>query len=333
ASRAAKGSSSSIPYIDCSDIDSEYDLAKCHVTRSRSRSNDTHEDEPAFWGGGVNGAYHHERELRLAKIRYRASPCRDSDDESLDASRSGSAPLRAPLHSTLLDDVFRASEQRSPFVSRRVLAGSKSATSSPLVTAFHRTGSLGHEPNGHVRRWGDTSRVLGTRPGQRDRGALYGSHSPLAVRPPAPHKLRNGHNRSETDPSVLSRGGETPGRQARSAITERRMVANGLCPPGPPGQPKQSPARRLYGRAGVDHMGAVQMMDGSTSSGTESSDSESEAGISVGHPLMYGNPIAVGNASPMPGSKFSFGSLLDEEVEDDAGFNFSDEDGSRVLSC
>lgn len=75
------------------------------------------------------------------------------------------------------------------------------------------------------------------------------------------------------------------------------------------------------------------MMDGSTSSGTESSDSESEAGISAGHPLMYGNPIAVGNASPMPGSKFSFGSLLDEEVEDDAGFNFSDEDGSRVLSC
>uniref|UniRef100_A0A674DZM8 FERM, ARHGEF and pleckstrin domain-containing protein 1 n=1 Tax=Salmo trutta TaxID=8032 RepID=A0A674DZM8_SALTR len=34
ASQGAKGSSSSIPYIDCSDIDSEYDVAKGRVTRS-----------------------------------------------------------------------------------------------------------------------------------------------------------------------------------------------------------------------------------------------------------------------------------------------------------
>ena len=45
ASRAAKGSSSSIPYIDCSDIDSEYDVSKGRVTRSHSQANDSNEDE------------------------------------------------------------------------------------------------------------------------------------------------------------------------------------------------------------------------------------------------------------------------------------------------
>ncbi len=52
---------------------------------------------------------------------------------------------------------------------------------------------------------------------------------------------------------------------------------------------------------------------GSTSSGTESSDTESDAGSnSYSQPLVFGNPGAA-NSSPMPQSKFSCGSLQLED--------------------
>uniref|UniRef100_A0A7N6ATV9 FERM, ARHGEF and pleckstrin domain-containing protein 1 n=1 Tax=Anabas testudineus TaxID=64144 RepID=A0A7N6ATV9_ANATE len=75
--RANKGSSSSIPYIDCSDIDSECDVTKNHrAARGHSSAHDSNEDEPtsnnnkqgvsAGHSGGqagglfgvVNGFYH-----------------------------------------------------------------------------------------------------------------------------------------------------------------------------------------------------------------------------------------------------------------------------------
>ncbi|KPP63762.1 FERM, RhoGEF and pleckstrin domain-containing protein 1-like, partial [Scleropages formosus] len=308
ASRAAKGSSSSIPYIDCSDIDSEYDVARGRVTRSHSRTNDNYEDEPAIWGGGVNGAYHHEREKGLAKIKYRESAAVSGaplglsrefeSDDPLDTSFFRGGPHGGPLHSTLLEEVFRVSQQRSPLT-----AGSKSACSSPVANAFHRTSSLGNrEPNGHA-----------GRSGRWDQGLRFGSHSPIASRALPNHKLPNGHNRSDTDPLVLSRAGSSPAppkpvlsRAERMVALERRMMANGLSPPG---QPKPSPVQK--------------------------SDSESDTGGSAGRPLVYGNPAAVGSSSPLPRSRFSFGSLqLDEEEvdEEDGCFNFSDEDRARLVS-
>ncbi|KAJ4923164.1 hypothetical protein JOQ06_022142, partial [Pogonophryne albipinna] len=67
--RANKGSSSSIPYIDCSDIDSECDVTK--NSRGHSGANDSKADEPSVYNinnkhggqagslfGAVNGFYH-----------------------------------------------------------------------------------------------------------------------------------------------------------------------------------------------------------------------------------------------------------------------------------
>ncbi|KAG7463761.1 hypothetical protein MATL_G00180080 [Megalops atlanticus] len=341
ASRAAKGSSSSIPYIDCSDIDSEYDVAKGRVTRSHSHTNDNDEDEPVV--RAVNGAYRHERDRGLGKIRYRESPPFPSppldlsqelmDDEVSSVSLYGVGQPHAPLHSTLVDELFRGPAQRSPLVARHV-AGSRSSGSSPVMSTFHRTGSLSHAAqNGHAARPGRWD------PAPRDDGHHYGSYSPIASRSPHLQKLQSMRNRSDTDPLILSQLTSTPARDPRRAparaervaALERRAMANGFSAPG---QPKSSPIQRLCGRPAVtDHAAAVQMIDGSTSSGTESSDSESETGSSCSHPLVYGNPIA-GSSSPMPRNKFSFGSLqLDEETEEDGCFNFSDEDGARVFSC
>lgn len=79
------------------------------------------------------------------------------------------------------------------------------------------------------------------------------------------------------------------------------------------------------------------MIDGSTSSGTESSDTESDAGSnSYSQPLVYGNPGAA-NSSPMPRSKFSFGSLqLEDEGqggEDGYGYPINDEDRAQSFNC
>ena len=139
-------------------------------------------------------------------------------------------------------------------------------------------------------------------------------------------------------------------------------------PPTRPGA-----AQRLYGRRGKPEGVAPgnnnhqqgnlnqalpspppPMIDGSTSSGTDTSDTESDAGSGVyARPLMYGNPAAAavhsGNANAAKASplcnrrKFSFGSLQleegegleDEEEEEEEGcYRFTEEEvGGRVFSC
>uniref|UniRef100_A0A8C7IGW4 FERM, ARH/RhoGEF and pleckstrin domain protein 1 n=1 Tax=Oncorhynchus kisutch TaxID=8019 RepID=A0A8C7IGW4_ONCKI len=360
ASRGAKGSSSSIPYIDCSDIDSEYDVAKGRVTRSHP--NESYGEEVA---GPRRGSIN-ERELALGRMRYMESPPSPKPplnmsralDESGNLSFFGGGPPRGPLHSTMMEDLGGRGigDQRSssPLTVRHML-GSKSTTSSPVMSTFHRTGSLSHaDQNGYgsrLPRWDEPGHggfnARGGPGGPRDEGQAppnYGSYSPIVARSPHLQKLHNMRNRSDTDPFVLSpqQATSTPShdprpvvsRNERMAALERRMMANGLSAPG---QPKPSPLQKLYSRGGVDHIGAVQMIDGSTSSGTESSDSETETttGSSSSHPLTYGNPMAMGvNSSPMPRNKYSFGSLqLDEELEEDGCLNFSDEDGAQVFSC
>jgi len=224
----------------------------------------------------------------------------------------------------------------------------------------------------------------------------YGSYSPIAAsRTPLAHRPLNNNaarNRSDTDPFILSqisstpiraglRGTSTPVPSPSSAPTERRApVTNGKRGGANltvPGQSRPNAAQRLYGRrgkpAGVapgnDNNNSrgnlneppVQMIDCSSSSGTDSSDTESDTGSGGGggcfyasQPLMYGNPATAhagnnGNgarASPrLPQSKFSFGSLqleegegLEEEEEEeevgDGCFRFTEEDvGGRVFSC
>lgn len=353
ASQGAKGSSSSIPYIDCSDIDSEYDVAKGRVTKSHPT--DSYGEEAASpHRGSIN-----ERELALGRMRYRESPSSPKPplnmscelDESSNLSFFGSGPPRGPLHSTMMEELggVGIGDQRSssPLTVRQL--GSKSTTSSPVT--FHRTGSLSHaEQNGHGSRpprWDDqghrgfnTQRGNGGPQDQGQAPSHYGSYSPIMARSPHLQKLHNMRNRSDTDPFVLSRqqATSTPSHEprpvtSRMAALECRVKANGLSAPG---QPKPSALQKLYSQGGVDHVGAVQMIDGSTS--TESSDSETEntTGSSSSHPLTYGNPLAVGfnYPSPMPRNKYSFGSLqLDEEMEEDGCLNFSDEDGAQVFSC
>ena len=175
-------------------------------------------------------------------------------------------------------------------------------------------------------------RSLGGEPPQ------YGSYSPISSRSPHLAKLHNNmRNRSDTDPFILSQLTSTPGHDPRPpsraavAAVERRGVTNGngLTVPG---QARSNTVQRLYGRRGPDqnqNLNPVQMIDGSTSSGTDTSDTESDMGSSFGQPLMYGNPAAV-NSSPMARNKFSFDSL---ELEEGC-FNFNQEDaGARVFSC
>uniref|UniRef100_A0A673MXL1 FERM, ARHGEF and pleckstrin domain-containing protein 1 n=1 Tax=Sinocyclocheilus rhinocerous TaxID=307959 RepID=A0A673MXL1_9TELE len=76
----------------------------------------------------------------------------------------------------------------------------------------------------------------------------------------------------------------------RMAALERRVAANGL---GASSQARSSNVQRLYGSqlSANDRSSPVHMIDGSTSSGTESSDTESDAGTnSYSQPLVLGNP-------------------------------------------
>ncbi|KAJ8012714.1 hypothetical protein DPEC_G00045760 [Dallia pectoralis] len=354
ASRGAKGSSTSIPYIDCSDIDSEYDVAKGRVTRSHP--SDRYGEE---LGGPLCGGLN-EGGPTQGRMRYREA--HPSPKSSLNASRklddidnpspSWGGPSHDPLHSTMVEESGRggAGDQRSGIV--RYMLGSKSATSSPIMSSFHRTGSLSRaEQNGYTSkppRWDDSAPVgvnsRGGPFGPRDQTpSHYGSYSPIVARSPHLQKLHNVRNRSDTDPFVLShlQAPSTPSRELRPAVSrtermaviERRMMANGLSAPG---QPKPGHLQNLSVRACVDHPGAVKMIDGSTSSGTESSDSdeaETTTGSSSSHPLTYGNPMAVSSSPSMPRNKYSFGSLQLEEEMEDGCLNFSDDDGAHVFRC
>lgn len=352
ASRAAKGSSSSIPYIDCSDVDSEYDVVKGRVTRSHSNANSGYGDDslPGFLrggGGGLNGPRHSEREREYERGSghtkgrqtppFPPSPVSPGQDVSDFELSDVSYYARGPFHSTVIDEVLRAGIDLRSSPSRHV-AGTRSLTSSPALSSFNRTSSLSYaDHNGYV----GGGPGVNTRPSHpASQAHRYGNYSPMISRAPQLQKLQNARNRSDTDPYVLSPATSTPAREPRPVLSraermaalERRMLANGLTPPG---MPRTGHSLKPHSRPGLEHINAVQMVDGSTSSGTESSDSEAESsGGSCGQPLAYDNPMAM-NATPrLPRSKFSFGSLqLDEETEEDGCLTFSDEDGAQVFSC
>lgn len=332
ASRAARGSSTSIPFIDCSDVDSEYDLLKGQITQSHSQTNDNYE------GDSTSGAYTDYRDENRNRNR-----CKDSSpassikasyhiaEDCIDNSHAnmsfyvGGSP-RIPRHSTLVDEMFRGPDTRSPLASS---LPSSSKASSPHMN-FDRAGSQSFiSENGHEYNGIHTYSCHG-----------YSKCSPILQRPNLQF-IHNVCNRSETDPFILSQVSSTPGQEYRperyykggigkTVPLESKNMANGV-----PGtfQPKQSPViQSLYARGMMDHMSTIQMMEGSTSSGTESSDSDSEIVNPFTHPLVFGNPIVL-NSTPMSRNKYSFGSLqLDEEVED-VSLGLSEEDGLHVFSC
>lgn len=338
ASRAAHGSSTSIPFIDCSDVDSEYDLLRGQITRSYSQTNDNYE------GDLTSGAYIHYRDENRNRTRYRDSSASIKSsqylsEEYLDDNPanlsfySGGSP-RMPRHSSLVDEMFREPGSRSPLATP---LPPSSKGSSPNMS-LSRTGSQGYvSENGHDCR---------VRTGEEDSHASschgYGRYSPGSQQPRA-QKIPNLCNKSVTDPFILSQISSTPRQEYRSeryckgdgvakmSSPEGKMMVNGM-PAG--AQSKQSPIMQsLHASGMMDHMAAIQMMEGSTSSGTESSDSDSEIINPFTHPLVFGNPIVL-SSSPMPRNKYSFGSLqLDEEIEEDVSVGLSDEDGVQVFSC
>lgn len=402
--RANKGSSSSIPYIDCSDIDSECDVTKNNRGHSGANSN---KDESCGYNnknggssrngvqagglfGVVNGFYHTNHQGLMQQGNRSAVEQSNkfshelTDDEIV--PNGGSFHGRLPLHSTLLDEIFQGRDKRG--VGRPV--GTRSQCSSPVISSFHhRTNSLSHAEmtNGDKRsspRWDDGGHYFSKRPGvvpaenpnvppPTPPPNPYGSYSPITSNRTPPHFAKPYHNnnmrnRSDTDPFILSQLTSTPVHQHRSGLNaqapcsapmERRMIiTNGNHTGNVMAQSQarsNSAVQRLFGRQGKPGNNnlnqPVQMIDGSTSSGSDTSDTESDTGSSAySQPLMYGNPVAVSsmnsvnsngvNSSPLPRSKFSFGSLQLGEGEEGEGeeeggcYHFNEEDiGGRVFSC
>uniref|UniRef100_A0A673C7C4 FERM, ARHGEF and pleckstrin domain-containing protein 1-like n=1 Tax=Sphaeramia orbicularis TaxID=375764 RepID=A0A673C7C4_9TELE len=397
--RANKGSSSSIPYIDCSDIDSECDVMKTNrATRGHSNANDSNEDEPlnkhSVGGnshkggqagslfGAVNGFYHtnhqsviqqhQQQDMMGNRNNVDQSPNKFNlsheltDDEVL--TNGGSFHGRLPLHSTLLDEIFQGRDKRGVALGRPLGTGTRSQCSSPVISSFHpRTNSLSQAEmtNGHgqprsASRWDDGGHYFSKRPGivaVEIYSPITSNRTPLHFA--KPFNNNNMRNRSDTDPFILSQLTSTPihhhdshrvglhTQTPNSAPVERRtMITNGNHKGNllVPGQVRSNTVQRLFGRQGKpgnNHNNLnqpVQMIDGSTSSGTDTSDTESDTGSSAySQPLMYVNSNGV-SSSPVPRSKFSFGSLQLEEGEDgeeeEGCYRFNEEDlGGRVFSC
>ncbi|PWA33809.1 hypothetical protein CCH79_00017222 [Gambusia affinis] len=342
--RANKGSSSSIPYIDCSDIDSECDVGKSgRAPRGHSSANDSNEDEgrEGVLFGVVNGFYHtnHQGLMQQGVMGNRNA------EEVL--SNGGSFHSRLPLHSTLLDEICQGRDKRGAGVVRPLGTGTRSQCSSPVISSFHpRTNSLSAEmTNGQPRagsRWDDGGHYFSKRPGAGPVEAAavppsshYGSYSPILSNrtpphPSKPYNLNIMRNRSDTDPFILSQLTSTPIRRAEtpcSAPTERKAaIANGNL--AVPGQARSNAAaQRLFGQKPNNNNNntlsqPVQMIDGSTSSGTDTSDTESDTGSSAySQPLLYGNPAAVSATD----GKLTFGSLRADE-ERERRYRFGEED-------
>ncbi|KAM6178671.1 FERM, ARHGEF and pleckstrin domain-containing protein 1 isoform 1-T1 [Rhynchocyon petersi] len=205
ASRAARGSSTSIPFIDCSDVDSEYDLLREQVSQSRSQTNDNYE------GDLTSGVYLLSREERQIEARLRASrhsvkssrpPSREFiDDDSADITFDISGSPRLPRHSSLIDEMFRSSSCHSPLATPL----SPSSRSSSPNMSWDRTGSQGYvSENGHDCR--ETSVGEDT---LTNRGPPYENCSPALQRPYL-RNLPSRYNKSETDPLILSQVASTP---------------------------------------------------------------------------------------------------------------------------
>uniref|UniRef100_A0A672RE07 FERM, ARH/RhoGEF and pleckstrin domain protein 1 n=1 Tax=Sinocyclocheilus grahami TaxID=75366 RepID=A0A672RE07_SINGR len=328
ASRAAKGSSSSIPYIDCSDAEFSEQEVRGRVSRSHSHTRDG--NSGSAYGTGFGSPRPHQQDRYLGKFRQEESlplspvsqsespahsyPSPSSPNKSANIFESSffGGRVCGPLHSTLLEELAAKSSLNHH-------TGTRSLTSSPVPSSIHRTSSLSYaQYNGH------TGRSFSSKAGWEERGGLFSSCSPI---------MNRSANKSQNTVSQLERNIRVSNqphppvlpRAERMAMLERRMLANGLTPPGKANLKPSSPHRRF---------GAVQMIDGSTSSGTDTSDSEeAESTGSCSHSLGLENQ-ATRSSSPLPRNKYSFGSLQLDELDNEGGcVNLSDEEGMQVFNC
>ncbi|XP_049449984.1 uncharacterized protein LOC125899601 [Epinephelus fuscoguttatus] len=315
-----------MPFVDCCDVDSEYNQA---ITL-----NHTYREQPMFrrgsGSGSVNGAsqaQQAQQEHFLGRMRHRESP--SSSRQLFNMSRELDEPPKqsyqtvdqSPIHSMVdLSAHNRERHSSSPLTAPHM--GSRSGITTPAMDN-HQSSSLSYaEQNGYS-----------SAPPSYEEGR----YSPVPSRSPRLQKLHKVRHHSETDPN---QGASSPGRESRPVLSraermaalERRMVANGLSVAG---RPRSSPGLKRLGQGGVTHVGPVHMNDCSTTSGSESSESEVETNRgNCSSPLTVGNPVEANPSSPLPRNKFSFGSLqLDEEADEDGCHAFSDEDGGQIFSC
>lgn len=321
ASRAAKGSSSCIPFIDCSDVDSEYNIVRNQAIRFNRSYREQAMPCRGSGSGSINGALHVQQEQFLGRMQYRGSPSSSrqlfSMSHELDQSPNQSYQKvdQGSVHSTMGDPGAHSRERHSSSPLTVPHVGSRSVVASPVMDTFRQSSSLSYaEQNGSA---------------PPHCGGRYSSIPSRSPRLQKPHKLRH---HSETD---TNQGSSSPGQESRTVLSraermaalERRMVANGLSAAGRP--------RASLGQKHLGHVGAVQMSEGSTTSGSESSESEVETNKgNCSSPVTFGNPVEANSTSPIPRNKFSFGSLqLDEEADEDGCHAFSDEDGGQIFSC
>lgn len=277
----------------------------------------------------TSGVYLLSREERQAEARLRASPRSvkssrppsreflDGDSADLTFDMSGSP--RLPRHSSLIDELFRASDGHS---TPGTPLSPRSRRSSPN-RSWDRTGSQGYvSENGHDPR--EESMREETLPSQGPPGPPE-SPSPVLQRPYL-RSLPSRYNKSETDPLILSQVSSTPepldgldgrgkGRLGSLAASEGRVLANGA-PLGAPTS-KIPPLRSGCASDLADQRAPLQVTEGSTSSGTESSDSDSEMVASLSQPLTFGNPAVLSSPSMLRSQKHLGGLHVSEEEEED----------------
>lgn len=323
ASRAAKGSSSSIPYIDCSDIDNEYKMGRDQVSRLNHSSREQVSGRRGSGSGSINRALQAQQEHFLGRMQHKESPSSKpllnmSHELNESHRQSYQRVEQSPLHCTLTDVSAHSRERRSssPLTVPHVM-GSVSGITSPVMDTFHQAASLSHaEQNGSA-------------PPRFDEGR----YSPIPSRSPClqkPHRMRHHSNFDPNQEASSPESRPVLSRAERMAALERRMMANGLSAPG---KSRASPGQKRLGQH--THVGAVQINDCSTTSGSESSESEVEPNMgNRSSPLMFDSPVEANSTSPIPRNKFSFGSLqLDEEADEDGCHAFSDDDGGQIFSC
>ncbi|ERE91638.1 FERM, RhoGEF and pleckstrin domain-containing protein 1 [Cricetulus griseus] len=316
ASRAAGGSSASIPFIDCSDVDSEYDLLKEPGSQSRSQTNDNYE------GDLTSGVYLLSRESRRRASPPSAKssrlPSREFlDDDSADITFDLSGSPGLPRHSSLIDEMFRASTGHSPPATP---LSPCSRSPSPNMS-WDRTGSQGYvSENGHDLR--EKSMGEDTAP---KRGPPYDNCSPALQRPYL-RNLPSRYNKSETDPLILSQAAPTPesmdrlGDQdeeglANMAALQGRMLANGTPLTG---STSEVPLMQAVCSAHVvGGLAPLQVTECSTGSVTESSDSDSAMVSPSRKSLALGYPASPSSASKGKSQKGLRGLRLSEEEGED----------------
>lgn len=308
-------SGSAVSYVNFGGVDGEYNMRSDQASRFHL----SHMEQGQLRRGSGSGS---QLEHVLGRIHHWESP--SSSREALNFSQELDQFLKHSRQkvdqSPPLNYASDHNRERWGSSPRPVppVTGSRSAVASPVSNSLHQAPPLSYaEQNGYA-------------------PPLYndGRCTPLLSRTPPLHKLHKGHHHSDTDPH---QGASPPGQEShpvlsraeRMAALERRMKANGLSAPG---RPRSSLGQKRLGQASASHVGAVQMNEGTTTSGSESSESEVENRAHCSSPLVFGNPVEVN--PPIPRSKFSFGSLqLDDEADEDVGHAFSDEDGGQIFSC